>query len=236
MKTLRTTVAMALGVAALASVRTASADEPLTGDVPREPVTTPAPPAPVQPAPAPQPAQVPAPIRQEPVQQVPQEPAPPLTSTGQPATSTTRTTQAQYVPPSDRVVERSIEKRPNATLLSTGVGLFVLSYGSSVIGGAISDRESDKKLFIPVAGPWMNLADRSCNASTPCGENEDVAKAMIVTSGVVQGAALLLALGSLVVPETTSVRERTKTATAPSVKVLPVSFVAGAGLGAVGRF
>jgi hypothetical protein len=222
MRSLRTTVAMAVSVAALVSVRTSFAEEPQTTVSPN-----PSTPTAQRQQPAPPPGQ------QEPVQQAPVQPR---TTAGDPApTSTTRTTQAQYVPAGDRVTERTIEKRPNSTLLSTGVGLFVISYGSSVVGGALSNRDADKRLFIPVVGPWMNLAQRGCTGSTPCGENEDVAKAMIVTSGVVQGASLLLALGSLIVPETVRIRERTKTA-GPSVKVLPVSFGAGAGIGAVGRF
>jgi hypothetical protein len=154
--------------------------------------------------------------------------------------STTTTTAAPYAyntPSSDRYTEREIAHRPNRVLLSTGTGLFVLSYGGSVIAGAVSDREEDKRLFIPVVGPWLNLGQRDCGAATPCGGNEDLAKAMIVTSGVVQGAGILMALGSFFIPETTTVTERTQTAkTKPTVKVLPVSFAAGAGVGAVGRF
>ena len=112
--------------------------------------------------------------------------------------------------------------------------MFVLSYGASVVAGAVSDRDSDKNLFIPVAGPWMDLADRNCD-SRPCGGNENVAKAMIITSGIVQGAGVLFGLGSLIIPESTSTTTKRTTNTA-EVKVLPVSFGSGAGVGAVGRF
>jgi hypothetical protein len=157
----------------------------------------------------------------------------------QPQVATTRTTSAPYGPASeDRYSERTVEHRPNRTLLSTGTGLFVLSYGSSVIAGAVSDRDADKNLFIPVVGPWMNLGDRGCTAAEPCGSNEDVAKAMIITSGVVQGAGILMALGSLIIPESTTVEERTRSAklAEKKVHVLPISMGAGAGVGAVGRF
>jgi len=107
-----------------------------------------------------------------------------------------------------------------------------------VIGGAVSDRDEDKRLFIPVVGPWLDLGQRDCNSGNPCGGNEDLAKAMIISSGVAQGAGVLLALSSLVIPESTSVTERTTTAKVvkPKVNVAPVSFAAGAGIGAVGRF
>ena len=178
----------------------------------------------------------PAPSQTQPAQ--PQQPQQPAQPQPQPV-ATTQTTAAPYTAPGgDRYAERTVEHRPNRSLLSTGTGIFVLSYGSSVIAGAVSDRDSDKRLFIPVVGPWMDLADRDCNGANPCGGNEDIAKAMIITSGVVQGAGVLMALGSLFIPESTTVSERTTTAKVvkPEVRVAPVSFAAGAGLGAVGRF
>jgi hypothetical protein len=170
-----------------------------------------------------------------------QQPAPQPVQVTQPAqpVATTQTTSAPYVDPSDRERERSIEHRPNKTLLSTGAGIFILSYGASVIAAAASSRDADNKLFIPLVGPWMDLADRGCTLATPCGSSEDVAKAMIITSGIVQSAGVLLALGSLVIPESTTVTDRTTTAKTekkPTVSVLPVSYAAGAGVGAVGTF
>ena len=134
--------------------------------------------------------------------------------------------------------ERTIEHRPNRSMLSTGTGLFIISYGSSALAAAVSDRDANKRLFIPVVGPWINLTDRGCNAERPCGANEDVAKAMIITSGVVQGAGVLLALGSLIIPESTTTTERARSAKLAErkVHVFPISLGAGAGLGAVGRF
>jgi hypothetical protein len=176
--------------------------------------------------PAMQPSTQPASVGQ-PQPQPPPPPAP---------VATTRTTQAEYIA-SDRVTERTIEHRPNRTLLSTGGGIFLLSYGASVIAGAASNREADRKLFIPVVGPWLDLGDRGCTFDHPCGTNEDVAKAMVLASGIIQGAGVLLALSSLFVPEWTEVTERVHTAVLkPEVKVLPVSFTAGAGVGAIGRF
>lgn len=161
---------------------------------------------------------------QQPVQSVtvaqPQQPA-----------STTTTTAAPYEPPGS---ETTTEHRPNKTLLSTGVGLFVVSYVPSLVAGAVSPRDSDKDLFIPVVGPWMDLGDHGCDARD-CGSREDINKAMLITSGVVQGAGVLLGLGSLLIPETTTTTTKRTTAKA-EVKVLPVSFGAGAGVGAVGRF
>ncbi len=164
----------------------------------------------------------------QPAQQVTvQQPAP----AGQ-----TTTTAAPYAPPpqgQEMYAEKSTSHYPNKTLLSTGIGLFVLSYAPTAIAGAVSSRDEDRNLFIPVVGPWMDLGERNA----PGGRSEDVAKGMIITSGIVQGAGVLLAVGSLVIPETTSTTEKSQVAqNKPEVKVLPVSFGAGAGLGAVGRF
>lgn len=206
MSKLRIPVAMAASVIALTYASASFADETATTTT-----TTSA-----QPATATQPAPV-----------VVQQPASTTTTTAAPYT---------YTAPSTDTSERTIEHRPNRTLLSTGVGVFVISYGASVVAGAVSDRDADKNLFIPVVGPWMDLGDRGCDAVS-CGGNEDISKAMIITSGIAQGAGVLLALGSLVIPETTSVTEkRTSAKVKPEVHVAPVSFRAGAGLGAVGRF
>jgi hypothetical protein len=126
------------------------------------------------------------------------------------------------------------QRRPNGTLLSTGIGLFVVSYVPSVFGAAISDRDEDKKLFIPVAGPWVDLAQRDCTAR-PCGTREDVNKALIATSGVVQGVGVLIAIGAMFIPETVETT-RVYSAPKPSIHVTPVSYAAGAGVGAVGSF
>ncbi len=148
-----------------------------------------------------------------------------------PPTSTTTTTSA-YVPPSGDVYERETVIRPNRPLLSTGVGIFVIGYGASAVTAAISDRDADKKLFIPVVGPWLDLAERDCDRN-PCGSNEDLNKAMIITSGAVQGAGVLLGIGSLFIPEKVETR---RVAAKPEVRLTPVSLGRGAGFGAVGTF
>lgn len=222
MSKLRIPVAMAASVIALTYASASYADDTDTTSTTTSTTTT-AQPAQQQPA-----TMTTQPTYVQPAPVVVQQPA-----------STTTTTAAPYNPPGSDTSERTVEHRPNRTLLSTGVGIFVVSYGASAVAGAISDRDSDKNLFIPVVGPWMDLADRNCSTSEPCGNREDINKAMIITSGVVQGAGVLMALGSLIIPETTTVTENrthAKNKNKPSVSVSPVSFGMGAGLGAVGRF
>ena len=220
MKKLSIPAVMAASVFALTYATPSFAD-----DEPVQPESTTTSTTETAPQPAAQPATQPVYV-QQPAPVVVQQPA-----------STTTTTAAPYYPPGSDTSERTIEHRPNRTLLSTGVGIFVVSYGASAVAGAISDRDSDKNLFIPVVGPWIDLGDRNCSNAEPCGNREVINKAMIITSGVVQGAGVLMALGSLIIPETTTVTEKRTTAkNKPSVTVAPVSFRAGGGIGAVGRF
>jgi hypothetical protein len=122
------------------------------------------------------------------------------------------------------------DTRPNRTLLSTGAGIFVVSYGASAFAGAVSDVESDKRLFVPIAGPWIALADRDCSHLEPCGNREEINVAMIVTSGVVQSASIVMAVAAWIVQEKTTAKKE------PAVALTPLTIGAGAGIGALGRF
>jgi hypothetical protein len=156
--------------------------------------------------------------------------------------SWTETRSAPYLQPADVVTERTITRHPNWMLLKTGATVFGLAYGVSVVAAGASHRGGDKTLYIPLVGPWFDLGNRGCTLAAPCGVNEDLAKAMVVASGVLQTAGLLLFVGSWFVPESSLiVVERTKLSARteppkPKVSVLPISFGAGAGLAAVGRF
>ena len=229
MRTLRIPVAMAVSVVALLGASTGFAAEKYD---------TATPPAAANPAPAAaNPAQAGPPqiiVIQPPApQQQPQAP-----QVVEPV-GKARTTQAEYTPPlRDQFAEKTVEKRPNGTMLSTGTGMFVLSYAPAAVIGAMSPRHEDKRLLLPVAGPWLDLKNRDCRGRS-CGENEGLAKAALITSGVAQGAGALMMLGSLLIPEKSTVIEHTRAAAKaekPSVKIVPVSFGDGGGIGAIGRF
>ena len=150
-----------------------------------------------------------------------------------PARSMTTTTAATYSPSGERH-ESTTDRRANRALLWTGSGTFMLSYGASVIAGAVSGRDEDKKLFIPLVGPWIDLSERNCDARD-CGSREGVNKALIATSGVFQSIGVLFAVGSLIIPERTE-SMRVSAPTKPGVRVVPLSYRAGAGIGAIGSF
>jgi len=112
---------------------------------------------------------------------------------------------------------------PNRPLLATGAVLLVGGYVPAAIGGALSSREEDEKLYIPVAGPWMTLTS---------GERESGGeKTLLVVDGAVQGVGALGMLLGLMIPETTTknwylIGSNERFRLAPQ----------GIGLGASGRF
>lgn len=124
---------------------------------------------------------------------------------------------------------------PNQTLLWTGVTVFAATYTGSVIGGGVGgDRISDKNLFIPLVGPWLDLGQRDCEFRGCNPDEEVVFKSLIIASGIAQGAGVLLAVSSFFVPETTKMTIAAKSK--PDVHFTPVSYAGGAGVGAMGRF
>jgi hypothetical protein len=142
-------------------------------------------------------------------------------------------------PPAPVVAEQSSYVPPNRLLLGSGLVALVGSYVPSVLVAASNNNSFDDKLFIPVAGPWMNLAQRpGCggNVQTACG-TEGVFKALLIVDGAFQGLGALATVLGLVTPE-----KRTKTVVTgkvdkPSVHVTPVGFGHGGyGVAALGNF
>ncbi len=158
-------------------------------------------------------------------------------STTTPIYNTTTTTQATYDPMVSADTERE-QIRPNRPLLITGGAIFAGSYLASVISAAQSDTKGDNNLYIPVVGPWIDMGNRDCGFGD-CGSREDVNNALLLGSGVLQGAGAALLIASVFVPENrerVSVSAAKKPVAKPEVKVLPISLRAGAGIGAVGTF
>jgi hypothetical protein len=159
------------------------------------------------------------------------------------STYSTTTTTASTYDESAGADRAGYSVRPNRPLLITGASIFAATYGATVITAAASSTDSDDDLYIPVAGPWINLADRDCGFGD-CGNQEDWENALIIGSGIAQGAGVALALASLFIPEhkeaktyaTKSPHVRSAENSKASVRVLPVSMRAGGGVGAMGQF
>jgi hypothetical protein len=137
---------------------------------------------------------------------------------------------------SETVTERG---GPSGAELGSGVLTLGLTYGAAAIVAAESPQAADHRMFIPVAGPWMALANRpSCGGSTQpsCG-TETTYSVLIVADGIGQALGSILIVGAFLHPETVS---RTTTVSEeppkPALHLVPASIGSGYGLQALGTF
>jgi hypothetical protein len=140
-----------------------------------------------------------------------------------PATVTTQETTSQATGPSMAMVE-------------SGVVMFGLAYVPAVVVGATSGLTADKSLFVPVAGPWIDLTQRpGCAPGTSC-NSEITAKVLIITDGVIQAIGALTIVGGLLTTahETTTVQRAASTR--PTFHLSPAQLGTGYGMVALGSF
>jgi hypothetical protein len=127
---------------------------------------------------------------------------------------------------------------PNRALIGTGLVTFALSYIPAVIVAGESRQPADRHLYIPVAGPWMDLANRpDCGprGSVTC-DTETTNKVLLAVSGVFQGLGVLTTLAGLFSTEHEG-PQTVEAQTKPSVHVSPAQMGAGGyGLAAFGTF
>jgi hypothetical protein len=97
---------------------------------------------------------------------------------------------------------------PSMEMVGSGIGTFALSYLPAVVVGATSGLDADRTLFVPLAGPWMDLTQRPrCGPVVSCNA-EDTAKVLLITDGVFQAIGALTIVGGFLttVHETRTVR------------------------------
>jgi hypothetical protein len=122
---------------------------------------------------------------------------------------------------------------PNSYMLGAGIGVLGLSYGSAVVVGATSARTGDQTLFVPIVGPWFDLANRPACGIGVTYNDENTAKVLLVTDGVFQAIGALSIVGAFLSPE----RKEVHTVRSASVRLVPAYLGArGSGLLAVGTF
>jgi len=154
-----------------------------------------------------------------------------------------QTAAADEVAPRHYVVkDESTTTGPNRALLTSGVWTLGLSYVPAVIVATESNRDADKRLYIPVAGPWLDLGSRGrCPRNEMC-NHETADKVLIVVDGVFQGIGALNIVGAFLFPETRTVTvSSTKDAKPPvlseAFRLVPAQVGArGYGLAAIGTF
>ena len=164
---------------------------------------------------------------------VQQQPAPAPVVVQQPAAPAVVTTPAPVVAEPAPVTETSSMR---TSLIASGLVSFGISYGAAVIVAGTSDRKADHRLYVPVVGPWLDLADRgNCDIDKSSCDSETTNKVLLVIDGIFQGAGVISTVAGILTPV-----ESTRTtvySTNKKVHVTPVSFGRGApGLAAFGRF
>ncbi len=135
-------------------------------------------------------------------------------------------------------VEQISYARPNGVLIGRGLFAFLGSYVPSVIVAVVNDNSYDKHLYIPVVGPWLDLANRpGCGGMGETGcPTENGYRALLIVVGSFQGLGALATLVGLAVPERRITAAPAKAA-APAVHVLPARVSRdGYGLSAFGTF
>jgi hypothetical protein len=151
-----------------------------------------------------------------------------------PAAGTTTTTQAEVAttPPialGPSTTEYRGETKTvwlNRPLLGTGLVLFGGTYAASAIVAAESTNPHDNpNLYYPIAGPWMDMAQRGLGAGD---------KVLLAFDGVTQGVGALTVLTSFFIPESSS--RHWFFVGSDDVHVTPSTVGSGYGLGAAGRF
>jgi hypothetical protein len=124
----------------------------------------------------------------------------PMPATTTPAVAPTASSSPTTIEQEPTTETKSPINRP---LLLTSFLLLGGTYAASAIDAAESGRPSDHKyLYYPVVGPWLDLANRNCEAR-PCG-GETGNKALLILDGVGQGLGALGMITSLFIPEKTT--------------------------------
>jgi hypothetical protein len=111
---------------------------------------------------------------------------------------------------------------PSWAMVGTGVAIFGAAYVPAVVVGSTSGLSEDRSLLVPVAGPWIDLANRpGCGPAGSC-NTENTDKVLLVVDGAVQGIGVLTFLGGFLVQthETKTVRSAAK-ANRPTLQLSP---------------
>lgn len=133
---------------------------------------------------------------------------------------------------------RTTYEGPNRGMVGSGLVMFGLSYVPAVIVASQSNQDADRHLYIPVAGPWMNLASRpDCNAARIGCDTENTNKVLLVVDGVFQGVGALTTVVGLLSTERETVPVTRTGSSKPSIHFTPAQMGAGGvGAAAFGTF
>ncbi|CAN5697942.1 hypothetical protein BH11MYX4_BH11MYX4_57370 [soil metagenome] len=164
-------------------------------------------------------------------------PTVPETSTAPAApTATTTTTSADteapatstYTAPTRESTTLYERRGPNKAVLITGAALFVGTYATTAAITAGVNTKEDHDLYLPIVGPWINIANRSCDGD--CSPTHNRNTVLIAGSGILQGVGAGMIITSFFL------REKVPTATIAAGPMKITVVPTAGGMGAVGTF
>jgi hypothetical protein len=145
-----------------------------------------------------------------------------------PDSTVTSAAQTSTTDPTVRPIlgERTTYRAPNGPLLIGGTIVFLGSYVPAVIVAAAANTSFDNHLYIPLVGPWLDIANRP-----PCGNgvlepscsSQTGRKVLLGIDGVLQAAgAVSIVLGAVLTGRHTEiVTAKADPPKKPHVNVLP---------------
>ena len=146
------------------------------------------------------------------------------------AVSVSSSARAQQAAPD--VMAVVVERTPDPRVLTGGLVLFGITYGPSVVVAARSDVESDRFLYVPVAGPWIDLVRRpDCDTNEEHCSKGGATAFTLIGDGILQTAAAALVVRSFTSPQKTWLirGDRARATLAPTLGRAP-------GIAAIGEF
>lgn len=147
------------------------------------------------------------------------------------STGTSGTSAALVMPAPRESVTVYERHRPHKALFITGASIFLTTYALTASFAAAGERAADRDLFVPGAGPFMNLANRNCSRGCITDTRDT---ALLITSGVLQNIGAVLMITSAFIPN--KVPAARITAGSVNMQVAPTAGAGSAGLGALGTF
>jgi hypothetical protein len=138
----------------------------------------------------------------------------------------TRAYGDEPVRPKEFHPEAHPESSTRWTVVGVGLGVSVFWYGAAAgMATLFPDAPGAKELYIPVAGPWMSLAETGCRDDEPdCSTFEVVLRAILTgIDGVGQAGGLLVAIEGAFLPTENSatLESDARRETSPRVVVTP---------------
>jgi hypothetical protein len=147
---------------------------------------------------------------------------------------TTTTPQTEQTRPAPEVCVTEATSPVNRPMLTAGLLFFGATYAASAATAYVSSRPEDQRyLYIPVAGPWLDIAHRR-ETTSRAATNEGFNTTLLFFGGAAQGLGALMVLGSLFVPETKE--PSWHIVGTDKLHVHPMAVGSGYGIGAAGRF